>query len=136
MSRPTGRRRCCPAAALLAGAAMAVGSAWPGPAGADGRTGRLNLAEVGDGQPRRGDSSADTPGEKADRQRKAVAMVYVVIGIAISGVALIVLILLGGHRVRSRARTRAPRAPDLDPLWYLKPGEHGDPAAGDKPDPR
>jgi hypothetical protein len=67
------------------------------------------------------DNAVDpAPHDLAERQRVATAMVYVVIGIAVVGIALIVLIILGGHRIRQRARARAGRAADLDPLWYLR----------------
>jgi hypothetical protein len=63
----------------------------------------------------------ESPAEKAAKQRTATAMVYVVVGIAVVGITLIVLIILSGHRLRQRARSRTSRAPDLDPLWYLRP---------------
>ena len=68
--------------------------------------------------------------EQEERQRVATAMVYVVVGIAVVGITVIVLIILGGHRMRQRARTRAARAPELDPLWYLKHLARTERAAG------
>jgi hypothetical protein len=75
-------------------------------------------------------SPADSPEEKAAKQRTATAMVYIVVGIAVVGLTLIVFVILGGHRIRQRARSRMSRAPQLDPLWYLKPAERAQGNAG------
>ena len=77
-----------------------------------------------------GEGDAVDAEAQEERQRVATAMVYVVVGIAVVGITLIVLIILGGHRIRQRARTRTARAPDLDPLWYLKHQARTERAAG------
>jgi hypothetical protein len=80
-------------------------------------------------------AAADSPAEKAAKQRTATAMVYVVVGIAVVGITLIVLIILSGHRLRQRARSRTSRAPDLDPLWYLRPAARRERGARAEPSP-
>ena len=77
-----------------------------------------------------GEADAVDAEEQEERERVATAMVYVVVGIAVVGITVIVLIILGGHRMRQRARTRAARAPELDPLWYLKHQARTERAAG------
>jgi hypothetical protein len=109
------------AAALPALTAMLA--LWAGALRADSPPGPLVAAQAhGDG----GQQARDTPlspAEQAERRRTATAMVYLVVGIGVVGITLAVLIVLGGHRLRKRVRSRAGRSPDLDPLWYLRSPE-------------
>ena len=124
-ARPDHALPSCARAALLCAVCLVV-APYPSAAGGDQPEGLFVLSVAAPA----GEGDAVDAEEQEERERVATAMVYVVVGIAVVGIALIVLIILGGHRMRQRARTRAARAPDLDPLWYLKHQARTERAAG------
>jgi len=59
--------------------------------------------------------------ESKSRKRAVVwSALFLVVGIAVLGVFLIVVVLLWGIRLRRRNRTRKPPPAPFDPLWYLR----------------
>jgi hypothetical protein len=64
------------------------------------------------------------PAEEENRQAKrrvAMAALYLVVGIAFVGVALVGLVTVLGHRIRRIARKPLPRQSATDEFWYLRP---------------
>lgn len=56
------------------------------------------------------------------RQRTFTVGVLILLGITITGLGLLVVVILWGHRVRRRSRDPLPEASRGDDLFYLKTG--------------
>ncbi len=85
-----------------------------------------NQQDIGNDSPGPADFPAETQSDAL------VAAALLLVGIAVVGLILILLILLWGVRVRRVMRTRLPPTGRQDELWYLRPNkEH--PADGDDP---
>lgn len=74
-----------------------------------------------------------TPEQREDRKQMLPVIWLLLIGVAILGGILILLVILFGSRVRRIARKPLPAAPLRDPLWYLKPKAGNLPEADGEP---
>ncbi len=71
-----------------------------------------------------GTDGQSAPAEKANRHSKrrvATVAVYLLVGVAFVGLALLGLIVLWGNRLRRIARKLPPRQSQTDEFWYLRP---------------
>lgn len=69
-------------------------------------------------------SKDESPASKTRKRAVVQSALYLVVGIALLGVLLIVVVVLWAIRLRQRLRLRKglPRKGAFDPLWYLRKG--------------
>jgi hypothetical protein len=61
------------------------------------------------------------PAVERQRQETAAAAVWVLVGVAILGLSMLVLVILLGGHTRRIARAPLPERSRDDPFWYLRP---------------
>jgi len=82
--------------------------------------------------------TAEPESEESKTRKRAVLQtgLYLIVGIAVVGIALIIVVVLWGIRIRRRRRRPTASKTPFDPLWYLRNSDRQTPpnseADGDK----
>lgn len=77
------------------------------------------------------EGDADESLQKKENHKKAAAGMMVLVGIALAGVGLLLIIILWGNRLRRISRRPLPSAERGDELFYLKHPHAGSPLVDD-----